>query len=56
MSAENKKRGSTSVSKIKEERSKRSRHQGVYTQHASEDEGVIRGDGGSSFPRQQNNK
>ena len=50
------KRGSTSVLKIKKKKPKRIRHKEVYAQHASEDEGVIRGDGGSSLPRQQNNK
>ena len=39
------KNGYTSVSKNKKEKPKRSRHQGVYVQHASEDEGVVRGDG-----------
>ena len=39
-----------------EEKPKRSRHQGVNALHASEDDGVVRGDGGSSSPRQQNNK
>ena len=34
----------------------RSWHQGVYAQLATEEEGVERGDGGNSLPRQQNNK
>ena len=47
---------STLVLRIRKLTPETSRHQRVYAQHASEDEGDVTGASGSSYPRQQNNK